>query len=335
MKLAVVSSLVAAASAGPCASTEYCCPDAKACLTPSNISCAADEKVCDGDFPVCCPVTKLCVKPGNPCQSKCEDQVSSYCCPDAKHCLKPTNPGSLCAADSDCGANGVCCPLTKLCVAVAEVCDPADVEPNANILTFDGAKQTSFDFKELNDPVMGGQSTGTWTLGQGFGIMDGEVVDVPKLQAPGFIKAAADGKFPDVSKFIDGNLVLKVRSTTADYKGYRVTFVSGAASPSFACAAGGSLPFSRGCFKQKFTVPAGSDFSEVKLPFNSFSDKWSSATGEQTTTCAQDKDVCPTAAKLSSIQRVEFWAEGASGKVHLEVESVYAESKDGVMAALV
>merc|ERR1711998_508189 len=48
---------------------------------------------------------------------------------------------------------------------------------------------------------MGGRSTGTWTLGDGFGILDGEVVDVPSLSAPGFIKAAADGKFPDISAF--------------------------------------------------------------------------------------------------------------------------------------
>merc|ERR1712087_1099623 len=134
---------------------------------------------------------------------------------------------------------------------------------------------------------------GTCSLGDSFGIIDGEVVNVPSLKAPGFIKAAADGSFPDISEFIDGSLVLTARTSTPDYAGFRITFVSGAASPSFSCAAGGSLPFSRGCFKNKFSVPTGADFVEVKLPFNSFSDKWSSATGEQTTTCAQDSDVCP------------------------------------------
>merc|ERR1719405_112716 len=133
-----------------------------------------------------------------------------------------------------------------------------------SLVTFDGAADTSFKFTELNDPVMGGRSTGTWSLGDGFGIMDGEVVDVPSLKAPGFIKAAADGKFPDVSDFIDGSLVLTVRTSTPEYAGYRVTFVSGAPSPAFSCAAGGSFPGSRGCFKQKFSVPAGSDFAEVK-----------------------------------------------------------------------
>merc|ERR1719426_274537 len=94
-------------------------------------------------------------------------------------------------------------------------------------VTFDGTAATSFKFQELNDPVMGGRSTGTWSLGDGFGILDGDVVDVPSLKAPGFIKAAADGKFPDISTFIGGSLVLSVRTSTPEYAGYRVTFVAG------------------------------------------------------------------------------------------------------------
>merc|ERR1711879_654480 len=138
-----------------------------------------------------------------------------------------------------------------------------------------------------------------------------------------------------ISAFIDGSLILKVRSSTPDYAGYRVSFVSGATSPSFSCAGGGALPFSGGCFKNKFSVPAGTDFVEVKLPFNEFTDKWSSATGEPTTTCADDKSVCPTAAKLAKIQRVEFWGEGVAGKLHLEVKSVSAEKASGERLVLV
>jgi hypothetical protein len=203
------------------------------------------------------------------------------------------------------------------------------------LVSFDGSKATTFTFKELNDPVMGGKSTGTWSLGQGFGILDGEIVNVPSLKAPGFIKAAADGRFPDISAFINGSLVLSVRTSTPEYAGYRVTFVSGAVSAGFACAGGGGLPLSRGCFKNKFSVPAGSDFVDIKIPFNTFSDKWSSATGEQTVTCAADASVCPTAAKLAKIQRVEFWGEGALGKLHLEVKSVRAESTSGESLVLV
>ena len=174
---------------------------------------------------------------------------------------------------------------------------------------------------------MGGQSSGTWEIAADgtYGIFDGEVKDVPSLSAPGFIKAAADGTFNDASAAIDGDLVLTVRTTTPDYAGFRVAFASGTTSPSYACAGGGGIPFSRGCFKSPaFDVPSGDDFATISIPFNTFSDKWSSATGEQTTTCADDSDVCPTADKLAAIQRVEVWAEGANGEVHLEVLSVTA-----------
>merc|ERR1711982_57370 len=84
-----------------------------------------------------------------------------------------------------------------------------------------------------------------------------------------------------------------------------------------------------GCFKDKFSVPAGSDFVDVKIPFKSFSDKWSSATGEHTAECADDASTCLTASKLSKIRRVELWGEGANGKPHLEVQSLSAESASG------
>jgi hypothetical protein len=41
--------------------------------------------------------------------------------------------------------------------------------------TFDGSASTVGTFKELNDPVMGGQSVGTWSVNStgSFGILDG------------------------------------------------------------------------------------------------------------------------------------------------------------------
>merc|ERR1711998_38608 len=115
-----------AASATPtttvCKSSEYCCPDAKACLTPTKTSCAKDATAC-GSGEVCCPLTKICVIPGNPCSTPCADG-GTYCCPDALKCLKPTNPGVFCKAAGDCGSGEVCCPLTKLCVAPCADCKP-------------------------------------------------------------------------------------------------------------------------------------------------------------------------------------------------------------------
>jgi peptide methionine sulfoxide reductase MsrB len=197
---------------------------------------------------------------------------------------------------------------------------------NIPLVTWDGASGTTFDFKELNDPVMGGQSYGTFSVDKSghYGIFDGEVKDVPSLKAPGFIKTAGDGQFQDASSALDGDLVLSVRSTTPEYTGFRVSFAAGTVAPSYSCAGGGSIPFSRGCFKANFKVPSGSDFSEVRVPFKQFSDMWSPATGEHTKDCANDSEVCPTASSLKGIKRIEVWAEGALGKIHLELQSISA-----------
>lgn len=202
------------------------------------------------------------------------------------------------------------------------------VATGQTLVSFDGAKGTTFKWQELNDPVMGGKSTGTWSVnltGQ-FGVFDGDVVDVPSLKAPGFIKSAADGTFINVADKIAGDLVLMVRTKTPEYKGFKVSFAAGTLSPSYACAGGSSIPLSGGCYKADFSVPAGDDFTAVKIPFSMFSDHWSPATGIHTKNCSTDKDVCPTQKSLGKILRIEVWAEGVAGKAHLEVKSISAEA---------
>jgi len=193
-------------------------------------------------------------------------------------------------------------------------------------------------FIELNDPVMGGKSTGTWSIDASgkFGIFDGEVVVVPALKASGFIKTASDGTFADVSGAgSDGNVVLMVRSSTPEYTGFRVAFAAGTVSPSYACGGGGSLPFSRGCFKADFRVPVGSEFTAVTIPLTEFSDMWSPASGDHTKNCTDDSSVCPSSSSLKGIKRVELWAEGVAGKVHLEVASIsVAPSSSSLVSAL-
>ena len=172
----------------------------------------------------------------------------------------------------------------------------------------------------------GGISSGTWSVNEleQFGMMEGTVRDVPSLHAPGFIKAYADGTFNDASEALEGDLVLKIRSSTSEYTGFRVSFAAGTLTPDHACAGGGVVPFSKGCFKTKFSVEPGNEFSEIRIPFNNFSDHWSPATGEQLTTCAEDASVCPTAKDLSGIKRIEVWAEGVAGDINLEVKSISA-----------
>ena len=151
--------------------------------------------------------------------------------------------------------------------------------------------------------LQGGVSVGSWELDevQGIGIFNGTVKDVPSLSAPGFLSAYARGQFNDASTTISGDLVLKVRSSTASYTGFRVSFAAGTLSPLYACSNGGQAPLSNGCFKSRFEVPPGDEFVEVRVPFSSFSDHWNPATGDQTISCADDSSVCPTEKDLSHI----------------------------------
>merc|ERR1719259_1169586 len=68
----------------------------------------------------------------------------------------------------------------------------------------------------------------------------------------------------------------------------------------YSCASGGALPLSGGCFKARFDVPPGEDFVEVRIPFSDFTDHWSSATGEPTTTFKFEQTNDPVMGGISS-----------------------------------
>mmetsp|Transcript_41597 Transcript_41597/g.61008 ORF Transcript_41597/g.61008 Transcript_41597/m.61008 type:complete len:668 (+) Transcript_41597:92-2095(+) len=106
-----------------CKTSEYCCPDAKKCLTPTNVSCADSADSCS-DGEVCCPLTKLCVVAGVDCTPPTECKSTEYCCPDALHCLTPTHPGTLCDGKHHCASDEICCPLTHECVTASVACTP-------------------------------------------------------------------------------------------------------------------------------------------------------------------------------------------------------------------
>ena len=227
----------------------------------------------------------------------------------------------------------------KIALALALTAGAAAVE--VSLVTWDGADGSVplSKWAAMCDPVMGGVSTGSWALNATgeFGTLDAEVKDVPSLQAPGFATAGAVAKYPDASAVgADGSLVLSVRSpSSVAYTGFRVSFAAGAMSPTYSCAGGGGIPFSRGCFKADFSLPAAAQrgFVEVSVPLASFSDKWSSATGDHTAECADEPDACVTAEKLRAIQYVEVWAEGVDGVVRLDVQSLKMVSAAASLAA--
>ena len=160
---------------------------------------------------------------------------------------------------------------------------------------------------------MGGKSTGTFTIEDGLGKFQGEVVDVPFLQAPGFIQTrTTNGNFPDVSKCT--SLQITAKSNT-DYQGYRISF--GNAHPS-----GGKF-FAYGYKSNLQNVPTD-DFGDVTIPFTEFTDFWDDATGDPIHTCQENSSYCPDELTLRNMRRIAVWGEGIAGTVDLEIKSIQA-----------
>jgi len=199
------------------------------------------------------------------------------------------------------------------------------------LASFDGSA-TSFKWRDQNDPVMGGASTSSFEVRDGVGIFNGTCAIVGFLKAPGFAKitSEAPGMLSDVSAHINGSLQLLVRSSTPEYKGFRVAFAA-KGIPRTSMFGGMS-------FKAGFEVK-GNDWQLVNVPFDSFSYDWSGYTGrcdtkdpsgafgpgKQHHCCGADHpEVCPTADYLKKISDVEVWAEGVEGDFHIEVKKIQA-----------
>merc|ERR1719454_1986285 len=158
-------------------------------------------------------------------------------------------------------------------------------------------------WKEQNDPVMGGKSSGTFSVSGEVGTIQGTVADVPSLSAPGFIKATASGTYADVSSC--AGIALEVQSTSNPdpYTGYRLSLGNdGSACGKF---------FARG-FKADFAAPSGK-FGTVQIPFENFSKCWDDATGDAIKTCAEDSSLCITNGRKQNLQSLSVWAEGKLG----------------------
>lgn len=187
------------------------------------------------------------------------------------------------------------------------------------LVTFDGAKGTTFPLRFQGDPVMGGASTGTFTLDtkSKVAILNGTVAIIPYLKAPGTIQGYTQGQIADVSEF--NALQMRVKSTVP-YANFKMAFSAPGVPHKRA--------YGTGSFKSDVTIQ-GSEWQTVSVPFSSFSWDWSTYTGECNTTdpdgmvhqcCDKDHpEVCPTAKFLSTIDGLHIWAEGAVGNVHLEI----------------
>jgi hypothetical protein len=180
-----------------------------------------------------------------------------------------------------------------------------------NEITLENFADPSHAWAVKNDPVMGGKSYSTFSIKDGLGIFDGEVVNVPFLQAPGFITMESEGEYSDVSSC--DTLRLTVRSSMP-YSGYRISF-------GWKSVPGNHHAFG---FKANFSPPITSEMGNVDIPFKDFTVRWNDATGDAIVTCQEDDSVCPDIGTLQNMKTISLWGEGVDGKVHLEIESIKA-----------
>ena len=116
-------------------------------------------------------------------------------------------------------------------------------------------------------------------------------------------------KWPDASSHT--HFLIRARSTIP-YKGFKASFAADTLNQQFKC------------FKADFEMKSTGEWEEIAIPFSSFSNNWSSYTGEPITSCPADPSVCPTEKNLRDISQIGFWMEGADGDFFFELASVRA-----------
>lgn len=168
-------------------------------------------------------------------------------------------------------------------------------------------------WKEMNDPIMGGRSTGTFAIQDQVGVFAGNVVNVPFLHAPGFIQARTTDSqpFPDISMCQAFRIQLQ---SYTDYAGLRFSF--GDAHPPH------GKRFAYG-YKTNVHIPTN-EWVEWVVPVSNFTDYWDDATGDAIVTCQDDSRYCPTREALQNLKTMAIWGEGVEGQVHVEIKSIYA-----------
>jgi hypothetical protein len=189
---------------------------------------------------------------------------------------------------------------------------------SSDVVVLEDFSSPTHTWTEMNDPVMGGKSSGTFLVEGGVGHFQGEVVDVPFLHAPGFIQSRTTDHvaFPDMIHCKALQFVVRSR---ADYQGYRVSFGN-------AHAPGGKM-FAYG-YKANLELDGGDDVQTVTIPFHQFTDFWDDATGDPIHTCQEDERFCPDEYTLQNVKRLAVWGEGVVGKVDLEIQKIQAVGCD-------
>jgi len=231
------------------------------------------------------------------------------------------------------GSDGVAGPFRLEISSIQATSTPTlEADSEIKLVTFDGVKETSLTWRKTLDPVMGGASTGDFTITDaGTGKFSGTCNIVASLQAPGFCKVEGTGNtLADITAA--DSLLLKVRSSTPQYQGFKVAF----GAP--------GIPreiFFPGSYKTEFYLSNTNDWQIVQVPFGNFSRDTSDYTGRCDTKdprtggkqhyCCSNSvltpskdEVCIESKFLSKINDIQIWAEGVEGDFDLEIEWIGA-----------
>ena len=173
------------------------------------------------------------------------------------------------------------------------------------LATFDGAKKSTQTWTAVNDPVMGGQSYGTFNVDKTRKLAEGqgEVKIVPFLHAPGFCNAQAPGLYPDAS----GTKAITIRARTvgASLEHFNVMLST----------KGSRHLFKQASYAANYTLT--SEWQDVRVPLESFACSWR----------GQPVSWCPSiTTQLSKVTEVAVGTAfpGKAGKFHVELESITA-----------
>ena len=119
-------------------------------------------------------------------------------------------------------------------------------------------------------------------------------------------------------------------ATGKNYKGFKLEFFA----KNTTRPAHTGMHHSAPSFKTEFTVPAGDEFSTIRVPINSFSVDWSDFTGRcdtkdpdgtQHVCCsAEHPEVCPQDYHMAKLTGFGVWAEGVEGDFDIELKSISA-----------
>ena len=237
------------------------------------------------------------------CPCLCLPACVPACLPRTSVSLSSSPPFCLSRALSVSASLSPSFPLTSLSSLFGRVRGPGTHNPHV------------FEWSEQNDPVMGGSSTGNYTVveaGQeSHALMQGTVRNVSFLHAPGYCRITTifpHGHVEDASAFKDGALQLVVRNgmdtlVGSKYSGFKVAVSSTKAArhhgghelfgmyPLRTISLSACLlslcytKFGQGRYKANFAMGVVhkqglTSWDTLTIPFKKFSSDWSDYTGE-------------------------------------------------------